>query len=72
MIGPAVAGLLIAAVGTGWIFIINAASFGAVLWSLAALRVHELHRHERTAPKFGRLHRRFPLCGRAVPSSLRS
>src|SRR6186713_2096275 len=53
MIWPAVAGLLIAAVGTGWIFIINAASFGAVLWALAALRVHELHRHERAAPKMG-------------------
>ena len=53
MIGPAVAGLLIAAVGTGWIFLINAASFGAVLWALAALRVNELHRHERTAPRFG-------------------
>ena len=53
MIGPAIAGLLIAAVGTGWIFLINAASFGAVLWALAALRLNELHRHERTAPKFG-------------------
>ena len=53
MIGPAIAGLLIAAVGTGWIFIINAASFGAVLWALAALRVQELHRHERAAPRFG-------------------
>ncbi len=31
MIGPAVAGVLIAAVGTGWVFLINAASFAAVL-----------------------------------------
>ena len=31
MIGPAVAGVLIAAVGTGWVFLINAASFVAVL-----------------------------------------
>ena len=53
MIGPAVAGLLIAAVGTGWIFIINAASFGAVIWALRSLRLHELHRHERTAPRMG-------------------
>jgi MFS family permease len=53
MVGPAIAGLLIAGVGTGWIFIINAASFGAVLWALAALRVHELHRHERTPPRMG-------------------
>ena len=31
MIGPAVAGVLIAAVGSGWAFLINAASFVAVL-----------------------------------------
>jgi MFS family permease len=51
MIGPAIAGLLIAAIGTGWVFVLNAVSFGAVLGSLTFLRVHELHpRHhaERT------------------------
>src|SRR5581483_8666021 len=39
MIGPAVAGLVIAAAGTGWAFIINGVSFIAVLISLAMLRV---------------------------------
>ncbi|HEX2864318.1 MAG TPA: MFS transporter [Deinococcales bacterium] len=39
MIGPALAGLLIAAVGSGWVFVINAASFGAVLASLARMRL---------------------------------
>jgi MFS family permease len=43
MIGPAVAGVLIASVGTGWVFVINAVSFVAVLCSLKILRVHELH-----------------------------
>ncbi|MGB3896875.1 MFS transporter [Mycolicibacter sinensis] len=47
MIGPAVAGVLIAAVGTGWAFLINAASFGAVLASLGLLRVRELHPNPR-------------------------
>ncbi|WP_097022872.1 MFS transporter [Chromohalobacter canadensis] len=42
MIGPAVAGLLIAAVGSGWVFLINAASFAAVLGSLCLLRLDEL------------------------------
>ncbi len=42
LIGPAVAGLLIAAVGSGWVFIVNAATFAVVLCSLALLRVHEL------------------------------
>jgi MFS family permease len=43
MIGPAIAGVLIAAVGSGWVFLINAASFVAVLCSLGLLRAGELH-----------------------------
>jgi MFS family permease len=50
-IGPAVAGILIAAVGTGWVFLINAASFVAVLCSLGFLRVAELHRSGTRATK---------------------
>lgn len=50
MLGPAVAGILIAAVGTGWVFLINAVSFLAVLTSLCLLRVHELHRTDRPGP----------------------
>jgi MFS family permease len=42
MIGPAIAGLTIAAVGTGWAFLLNGASFVAVLLSLAFLRTAEL------------------------------
>ncbi|SDM74870.1 MFS transporter [Actinacidiphila guanduensis] len=51
-IGPAVAGVLIAVVGTGWVFVINAASYVAVLGSLFLIRVAELHlsaRRPRTA-----------------------
>ncbi len=47
MIGPAVAGFMIAAVGTGWVFLINALSFVGVLISLFALRVDRLHRQAR-------------------------
>ena len=47
MIGPAVAGFMIAAVGTGWVFLINALSFAGVLLSLFALRVDRLHRQAR-------------------------
>ncbi len=47
MIGPAVAGLLIAGVGSGWAFLINGASFVATLASLALLRVNELHPNAR-------------------------
>ncbi len=38
LIGPAVAGLLIVLVGSGWVFVINAVSFLAVLGALAMLR----------------------------------
>src|SRR5687768_16020858 len=55
MAGPALAGLLIAGVGTGWVFLINAATFGAVLASLWAMRLADLHRHEREARKTGGL-----------------
>lgn len=43
LIGPGVAGLLIAAVGPGWVFLINAVSFGATIFSLTLMRGTELH-----------------------------
>lgn len=55
MIGPAIAGLVIAAIGTGWAFLINGASFVAVLVSLLSLRARELHpqpRARRTTGSF--------------------
>ena len=55
MIGPAIAGVMIGAVGAGWVFIINAASFVAVLVSLAMIRTSELHRtqHSRVPGRLG-------------------
>ena len=55
LVGPAVAGLLIAAIGTGWVFVVNAASFAAVLVAIAAMRVHELRRVERAPQTLGSL-----------------
>jgi MFS family permease len=55
LVGPAVAGLLISAVGTGWVFMINGASFAAVLVSLSAIRVSELRPIHRGAPSRGSL-----------------
>jgi MFS family permease len=49
LIGPAAAGVLLGAMGSGWVFLINAASFGAVLYSLSALRTSELHAQSRAA-----------------------
>jgi MFS family permease len=50
LVGPAVAGVLIAVVGTGWVFVINGVSFAAVLVSLSVLRVAELRPIHRHAP----------------------
>ncbi|HEV7205917.1 MAG TPA: MFS transporter [Jatrophihabitans sp.] len=43
ILGPAVAGVMITAVGTGWAFVANAASSLAVLAGLAMMRTSELH-----------------------------
>ena len=42
LIGPGVAGLLIAAIGTGWVFLINAVTFVATIFSLTRMRTSEL------------------------------
>jgi MFS family permease len=47
MIGPAVAGLLIAKVGIGWAFLLNGFSFAAVLISMSFFRVSELRTRAR-------------------------
>jgi len=47
MIGPAAAGVVIAAIGTGWAFLINGVSFVAVLISLTSLRLSELRPNAR-------------------------
>lgn len=55
MIGPSIAGILIARVGCGWVFLINAASFAAVLCALSLLRAGELHRMSRALRTRGSL-----------------
>jgi len=49
MVGPAVAGLVIAGTGPGEAFLLNAVSFVAVLISLACLRKNELFTRPRAA-----------------------
>ncbi|QJY50384.1 MFS transporter [Pseudonocardia broussonetiae] len=44
IVGPSVAGLLIAVTGTGWVFLINSASFAAVITGLALMDPARLHR----------------------------
>ena len=51
--GPALGALLVGLVGSGWCFILNGLSFGAVLASLLLLRRDELH-SPPLAPRGGR------------------
>jgi MFS family permease len=54
VVGPAVGGVLIAAVGVGWCFAINACSFLAVLAGLLLMRPSELYQlQERASGKAG-------------------
>ncbi len=55
MIGPAVAGILIGLWGSGWVFVLNAVSFAAVISSLAFLRVDLLRPRERSVRKLSGL-----------------
>src|SRR5207253_4216375 len=43
---PAVAGVVLAAVGEGWCFLINAISYVAVIGALAAMRVEPRRAHD--------------------------
>ncbi|NMR20517.1 MFS transporter [Cellulomonas fimi] len=53
LIGPGIAGLMIAWVGTGWVFVINGISFVATIFALTRMRTRELRpmphaaRHEK-------------------------
>ncbi len=55
LVGPAVAGVLITAVGSGWAFLINALSFTAPLIGLMLMRPSELHQIERAPRGKGQL-----------------
>ena len=55
ILGPAVAGVMISAVGTGWAFLANAASSIAVLSALIAMRPAELYPSPPVARARGQL-----------------
>ncbi|WP_320776952.1 MFS transporter [Streptomyces sp. CRN 30] len=55
LVGPAVAGLMITGVGTGWAFLANGLSFVAPLSCLLLMRARELHTVERAPRGKGQL-----------------
>ncbi|MGW2070631.1 MFS transporter [Streptomyces sp. NPDC001953] len=55
LVGPAVAGVLITGVGTGWAFLLNGVSFLAPISGLLLMRARELHMVERAPRGKGQL-----------------
>ncbi len=55
LVGPALAGVAISAVGTGWVFLVNALSYVAVLACLRAMRASDLHPTARLVRAKGQL-----------------
>jgi MFS family permease len=55
IVGPAIAGLLIATVGIGVCFLVNGGSFLAVIVGLVMMRPHELHPEPRAPRRRGQL-----------------
>ena len=55
IVGPALAGVVIATLGVSTAFLINAISFGAMLVALRGMNTAELHRSELTPRKRGQL-----------------
>jgi MFS family permease len=55
LIGPAVAGLLIAGVGSGWVFLINGATFAATMLALAGLHASDLAMRRATKGRRGQI-----------------
>ena len=55
LVGPAISGVLIVAVGSGWSIAINAATASVALTTLLVMRTHELHRAPRQARGGGQI-----------------
>lgn len=54
-VGPAVAGALIAVVGLPWTFLVNAASFGGLIWATLTMDPVALHVHRRVEAARGQV-----------------
>ncbi|MGB7365261.1 MAG: MFS transporter [Rhodococcus sp. (in: high G+C Gram-positive bacteria)] len=66
IVGPAIAGVGITLVGTGWVFLVNSASFVAVFWALKIMRTDELFTVDRAPSRTGQVREGFRyVAGRA-------
>jgi MFS family permease len=63
-VGPAIAGVMIATIGSGWCFLLNGLSFGFVLFALSMMDKDELRPAPRTERLRGQLIEGFRYVGR--------
>ncbi|MDH5151267.1 MFS transporter [Kocuria palustris] len=59
LLGPAAAGVLIAQVGTGWVFLLNSLTFAAMITAILRLDRDRLHPRERTPKGPGQIREGF-------------
>ena len=69
LLGPAVAGVLIAQVGTGWVFVVNSLTFLAMITAIARLDQEQLHPRQRATRGPGQIREGFG-CVRQRPDLL--
>jgi MFS family permease len=67
LVGPAVAGALVAAVGEGWCFLLNGASFLAVIAGLAMMRLPPTPREQAPGGAFSRMAEGFGYVAKTPP-----
>jgi MFS family permease len=67
LLGPAIAGVLIAGVGEGWCFAIDAVSYGAVIFSVLLMRLPALPHAPRTTRVFREMADGFRYASRSAP-----
>ncbi|NIP79571.1 MAG: MFS transporter [Gemmatimonadetes bacterium] len=59
LIGPSIAGILIAVIGEGWVFALNGLTYLSMLAALVAMRVRPVSRPDRTTGVLGKLREGF-------------
>jgi MFS family permease len=67
IIGPAIAGVLVAQIGEGWCFFANGISYIAVLWGLLLMRVHPFRPAPATMSAWHTIREGFHYVGRTAP-----
>ena len=67
IIGPAIAGILVAKIGEGWCFFANGISYVAVIWGLLLMKVKPFRPAPRSMSAWETIREGFQFVGRTVP-----